>query len=65
MTYKELLKILNTMTPEGLEDDVTVRIRTGNGNDDEYFLASDRIVYCGDGVLDNGHPCIEVITDIL
>jgi hypothetical protein len=55
MTYRELLKAIQELHPDNLDNDVTILIE----GDVEYFAAKG-LGICDDGVLDDGHPFIIV-----
>jgi len=54
MTYRNLLKFLNTLTDEELNMNVTIRI------DSEFWPVSNAMIEDTDGILDNGHPFLSI-----
>ena len=56
MTYRELLKLLNSIPSERLDDNVTVHDTCG----DEYIAAIDFIRNENSDVLDDGHYFLEL-----
>ena len=56
MTYRELIKELQTLSDEQLDSDLTVHLI----NDDEYLPATFGIAADSEGVLDDNHPVFAI-----
>lgn len=57
MNYKQLIKILESMPKEKLNDDVTVYF----ANDDEYYGIESIQINNDTNVIDNGHIYIKIV----